>query len=316
MKFAKPFSAAELASATGIQLLGDPHAMIMGINEIHMVENGDITFVDHPKYYEKALNSAASFILINKSEVQIPEGKTIFVCPDPFSVYNALTRKYAPFVPSNQLVDPSANIGEGSVIQPGAFIAPGVVIGKDCLIHANVSLMPGVQIGNRVIIQSGSVIGSDAFYYKRRPSHYEKMHSCGRVIIHDDVEIGAACTIDRGVSGDTIIGTGTKLDNQVHVGHDTVIGRNVLIAAQCGIAGVTVIEDEVILWGQVGVNKDLVIGKGAVVLGQSGVTKSISGGKTYFGTPAAEARQRMKEMAWWKEIPQLLADLKVLKNKS
>lgn len=315
MKFAKPISAASLAAEAGIRLIGDPHAMILGINEIHMVEEGDLTFVDHPKYYSKALNSKADFILINKEDVQVPEGKTIFVCEDPFSIYNGLTRKHAPFLPSSQLLYPDTQIGEGTIIQPGAFVAKEVSIGRDCIIHANVSILQGTRIGDRVIIQSGSVIGSDAFYYKRRPDHYEKMHSCGRVIIHDDVEIGASCTIDRGVSGDTVLGKGTKLDNQVHIGHDTIVGKNVLIAAQCGIAGVTIIEDEVILWGQVGVNKDLVIGKGAVILGQSGVTKSLQGGKTYFGTPAAEVRQRMKEIAWWKEIPVLMKELKMLKSR-
>jgi UDP-3-O-[3-hydroxymyristoyl] glucosamine N-acyltransferase len=314
MKFTKPFSAASLSAETGAQLVGNPNGVILGINEIHMVEEGDLTFVDHPKYYAKALNSAASFILINKSDVEVPAGKTIFVCDDPFAIYNALTRKYAPFIPAQNLIDPNSRIGQGSIIQPGAFVASDVVIGRDCIIHANASIQSGVRIGDRVIIQSGAVVGSDAFYYKRRPAFYEKMHSCGRVIIHDDVEIGASCTIDKGVSGDTIIGQGTKLDNQVHIGHDTVIGRNVLIAAQCGIAGVTVIEDEVILWGQVGVNKDLVIGKAAIVLGQSGVTKSLPGGKTYFGTPAAEVRQRMKEIAWWKEIPNLIKEIRDLKS--
>ena len=123
------------------------------------------------------------------------------------------------------------------------------------------------------------------------------MVSCGRVIIGNKVEIGASCTIDKGVSGDTIIGEGTKMDNQVHVGHDTVIGKNCLFAAQVGIAGVVTIEDDVILWGQVGVQKDLTIGKGAVVLGQSGIPKSLEGGKTYFGVPAGEAREKYKEIA-------------------
>ncbi|MEY4111067.1 MAG: hypothetical protein RLZZ46_1422 [Bacteroidota bacterium] len=315
MKFKLPLSAAALASEYGLSLHGDPMSMIKGINEIHMVEPGDITFVDHPKYYTKALNSLADFILINKSDVEVPKGKTILVCEDPFAVYNALAKKYSPFLKANLQIDASVSVGEGSIIQPGAFIAPGVVIGRDCIIHSNVSIQAGVKIGDRVIIQSGTIIGSDAFYYKRRPAKYEKMHSCGRVVIHDDVEIGALCTIDKGVSGDTIIGAGSKLDNQVHIGHDTHIGRNVLIAAQCGIAGVSVIEDEVILWGQVGVNKDLTIGRAAIVLGQSGVTKSLQGGKTYFGTPASEVRQRMKEIAWWKDIPRLRKDLNELKLK-
>jgi UDP-3-O-[3-hydroxymyristoyl] glucosamine N-acyltransferase len=316
MKFVQPFNAGALAAEFSLELMGDAGAMITGINEIHMVTEGDLTFVDHPKYYQKALHSAASFVLINKKEVEVPPGKTIFVCADPFSVYNAITKKYAPFKASSQTIASDAIIGEGTVIQPGAFVGPGVVIGRDCVIHSNVSIQSGVIIGDRVVVQANSVIGSDAFYYKRRPEFFERMHSCGRVLIHDEVEIGASCTIDKGVSGDTVLGAGTKIDNHVHIGHDTVIGKNVLIAAQCGIAGVSVIEDEVILWGQVGVNKDLVIGKGAIVLGQSGVTKSLAGGKTYFGTPAAEVRQRMKEIAWWKEIPALMEEIKSIRNNS
>jgi UDP-3-O-[3-hydroxymyristoyl] glucosamine N-acyltransferase len=155
------------------------------------------------------------------------------------------------------------------------------------------------------------VIGADAFYYKRRPEGYDKLLSSGRVVIEDDVEIGASCTIDKGVSGDTVLGKGTKLDNQIHIGHDTVIGKHCLFAAQVGIAGVTKIEDEVILWGQVGVSKDLTIGKGAIVLAQSGVPKSIEGGKTYYGTPVGEARSKMKEQAYIKRIPDMLETLRM-----
>jgi UDP-3-O-[3-hydroxymyristoyl] glucosamine N-acyltransferase len=132
------------------------------------------------------------------------------------------------------------------------------------------------------------------------------MVSCGRVIIEDDVEIGALCTIDKGVSGDTTIGAGTKFDNHIHIGHDTVIGKNCLFAAQVGVAGVVKIEDDVILWGQVGVQKDLVIGKGAVVLGQSGIGKSLEGGVTYFGSPVREAREKMKEIAMMKRLPEII----------
>jgi UDP-3-O-[3-hydroxymyristoyl] glucosamine N-acyltransferase len=159
------------------------------------------------------------------------------------------------------------------------------------------------------VIHAGTVIGADAFYFKRRPEGYDKMKSCGRVVIEDDVEIGACCTIDKGVSGDTVIGRGTKFDNQIHIGHDTVVGANCLMAAQTGVAGVATIEDDVILWGQVGVSKDLTIGKGAIVLAQSGVPKSLEGGKTYFGSPVGEAREKMKEMALIKRIPDLIAKM-------
>jgi UDP-3-O-[3-hydroxymyristoyl] glucosamine N-acyltransferase len=159
-----------------------------------------------------------------------------------------------------------------------------------------------------VIIQANTVIGADAFYFKRRKERavqYDKLESCGRVIIEDDVEIGAGCTIDKGVSGDTIVGQGTKLDNHVHIGHGAVIGKNCLFAAQVGIGGKAIIEDEVILWGQVGVSKDLVIGKGAVVYAQSGVADTIPGGKIYFGSPVQDAKEKMRELNWVKRIPEM-----------
>ena len=309
MKFDVPVKLEVLAKLTGTRVIGENHHLVSGINEIHKVESGDITFVDHPKYYDKALQSKASFVIINK-EVDIPEGKALLYAEDPFSAYIAIVKKFRTFEVSTSPVSSSADIGIGTIIQPGVFIGHHVKIGKNCLIHANVSIYDHTIIGDDAVIHSGTVIGSDAFYFKRRPEGYDKMVSCGRVIIGDRVEIGASCTIDKGVSGDTVIGDGTKMDNQVHVGHDTVIGKNCLFAAQVGIAGVVIIEDDVILWGQVGVQKDLTIGKGAVVLGQSGIPKSLEGGKTYFGSPTQEAREKMRELAFVKQLPELIEKLK------
>ncbi len=305
MKLQKPHSLKEFSELINATFKGPADHKITGINEIHMVVAGDLSFVDHPKYYDKALNSAATTILINK-DVECPEGKGILISDDPFRDYNFLTRKFMPLAYPSASVDPSAQIGEGTVIMPGASVGPNTVIGKNCTIYPNAVIYDSCVIGDDVIIHAGAVLGAHAFYFKRRPEGYDKMHSCGRVVIHDKVEIGALCTIDRGVSGDTVIGEGSKLDNQVHVGHDTVIGKHCLFAAQVGIAGVVIIEDDVILWGQVGVQKDLVIGKGAIVLGQSGVPKSLEGGKAYFGSPVREAREKMKELALIKQLPELL----------
>ena len=313
MKFPQSALLSELARITGSRVIGDGSKEVLGINEIHKVEKGDITFVDHPKYYDKALNSAASFIIINK-EVPAPEGKSLLYAEDPFSVYQAIVRLYHQFISSPGAISNRSKIGKGTVIQPGVFIGHETVVGENCIIHSNVSIYDHTVIGNDVVIHANTVIGADAFYFKKRATGYEKMISCGRVLIADRVEIGASCTIDRGVSGDTVIGEGTKLDNQVHIGHDTVIGKNCLIAAQVGIAGVVTLEDDVILWGQVGVQKDLTIGKGAVVLGQSGVPKSLEAGKTYFGSPTQEAREKMKELALVKSLPELLENLKNKKH--
>ena len=307
MRFEKPVPLTQIAELIHAELLGNVTASATGINELHKVEKGDLAFVDHPKYYEKCIQLVASFIIINK-KTDVPEGKALLIVDEPFEAYLTIVNHFRPFVPSRQMVSDSSSVGEGTVLMPNAFIGNHVTIGKNCIIQPNVTILDHCIIGDDVIIQAGTVIGSDAFYYNKktnRPIHYKKMTSCGRVIIENGVEIGAGCTIDRGVSGDTIIGAGTKMDNMVHVGHDTTIGRNCLFAAQVGIAGATIIEDNVILWGQVGVNKTLTIGKDAVVYAQSGVKDSIPGGKVYFGSPVEDAREKMKEFVWIKRIPQL-----------
>jgi UDP-3-O-[3-hydroxymyristoyl] glucosamine N-acyltransferase len=296
MKLPKSITLSETGIILNQKTIGDPNFEISGINEIHMVEKGDLTFVDHPKYYKKALNSAATTIIINK-EVDCPEGKALIISNDPFSDYLKLVEKFRPFQKAEKPHSDSATVGEGTIIQPGVFIGNNVKIGKNCLIHAHVSIYDHSIIGDNVIIHSNSVIGADAYYFQKRAGGFKKFESCGRAVIKDNVEIGALCTIDKGVSGDTIIDEGTKMDNHCQVGHDSYIGKNCLIGAFAAIAGVTRIEDDVILWGRVAVNKDLVIGKGAIVLATSAVDKSIEGGKTYFGIPAIEARTKWKEMA-------------------
>jgi len=307
MKFPSPVAVEWIADFIGAELIGNKKAVATGINEIHRVEIGDLVFVDHPKYYDKCIQSAATFIIINKS-VDCPEGKALLVCENPFEAYLKIVRHFRPFEPAPKPISDSAVIGEGTYIYPNVFIGHHVSIGKNCIIHPNVTILDHCLIGNNVIIQSGTVIGSDAFYYntkKDRELWYKKMESCGRVLIEDNVEIGAACTIDRGVSHDTLIGSGTKLDNMVHVGHDTVIGKNCLLAAQVAIAGATTLGNGVILWGQVGVNKTLTIGDNAVVYAQSGVGNSIEENKIYFGSPAEPAKEKMKELVWVKRIPEL-----------
>ncbi len=312
MKFETPVPVKWLAEFTGAELIGNDTQQATGINEIHKVTMGDISFVDFEKYYDKCLQSAATIIIINKA-VACPAGKTLLVTNDPFTAYVKIVNHFRPFEPANKMISDSATIGKGTHIQPGVFIGNHVTIGENCLIHPNVTIYDHTVIGNNVIIQAGCILGADAFYFKRRKDRevqYDKLLSCGRVIIEDDVEIGAGTTIDKGVSGDTIIGKGTKLDNHIHIGHGAVIGKNCLFAAQVGIGGKAIIEDEVILWGQVGVSKDLTIGKGAIVLAQSGVPSSLEGGKVYFGSPAAEAKGKMKELAWVKRIPEMWEQLR------
>ncbi|MEQ1677015.1 MAG: UDP-3-O-(3-hydroxymyristoyl)glucosamine N-acyltransferase [Chitinophagaceae bacterium] len=307
MKFDQPVPVTTIAQLIGADIAGNKNGMATGINELHKVEAGDLAFVDHPKYYDTCIQSAATFIIINK-QTDFPEGKALLIVEDPFEAYLKIVNFYRPFAPSLKMISDTATIGEGTVVMPGAYIGHQVRIGKNGVIHPNVTIMDHCIIGDDVVIQAGTVIGSDAFYYNKKTNrdiHYKKMTSCGRVVIENEVEIGANCTIDRGVSADTVIGAGTKMDNLVHIGHDTAVGKNCLFAGQVGIAGATTIEENVILWGQVGVSKTLTIGKDAVVYAQSGVKDSIAGGKVYFGSPVEDAREKMKEFVWIKRIPQL-----------
>ena len=307
MQFPSPVSIKWIASLIDAAIIGNDTLAATGINELHKVEKGDLVFVDHPKYYATCINSAASFIIINKI-TECPEEKVLLIADNPFEAYCEIVDHFNPFTPSNKSISESAEIGEDTFIYPGAFIGNRVCVGSNCIIHPNVSIMDNCIIGNNVVIQAGSVIGSDAFYYngkKDRDIWYKKMPSCGRVIIKDFVEIGANCTIDRGVSNDTIIGEGTKFDNLIHIGHDTIVGKNCLFAAQVIVGGCVEIKDGVTLWGQVVVNKTLTIGENAVVLGKAGVVGSIEGNKTYWGTPAQDAGIAKRELVWIKRIPAL-----------
>jgi UDP-3-O-[3-hydroxymyristoyl] glucosamine N-acyltransferase len=296
MKFKNPQILGDIALLINAEFIGSKTFEILGINEIHVVEKGDIVFVDHPKYYDKALNSAATTILINK-KLDCPEGKSLLISDDPFRDFNKITKHFNPFIASRQSISDTALIGQDTIIQPNVFIGNNVTIGSNCIIHPNVTIYDKTVIGNNVTIHANTVLGADAFYYKNRITGYDKLISGGRVVIKDNVDLGASSTIDRGVTGDTTIGEGTKIDNQVHVGHDTIIGEKCLIASQTGIAGCVIIEDKVTIWGQVGTNSGITIGKGAIILGQTGVTKSVAGGKSYFGTPVSESREKLKEMA-------------------
>ncbi|MFY7900422.1 MAG: UDP-3-O-(3-hydroxymyristoyl)glucosamine N-acyltransferase [Chitinophagaceae bacterium] len=308
MKFPAPVTLSWIADLIHAEVVGDTTATATGINEIHRVENGDLAFVDHPKYYNTCLESAATFIIINTKDVTIPTGKALLVVDAPFEAYQTITNYFKPFIPATQPISNTAMIHESAIIMPNVFIGYNVQIGKHTVIHPNVTILNDTIIGDNVVIQSGSVIGGNAFYYnskKNRDVWYKRMNSCGNVVIEDNVEIGCSCTIDKGVSASTIIGKGTIIDNMVHIGHDVIIGKNCLLAAQVGIAGATILEDGVTLWGQVGVNKTITIGAGAVVLGQAGVTNSIKGNNTYWGTPIMVAKEKHRENVWIKRLPEL-----------
>ena len=306
MKFANPIPIKEIAAEYGATIIGDADLMATGINEIHKVEAGDIVFVDVEKYFRKCLDSAASIIILNK-KTKCPKGKALLVCDNPFEVYNSIVIKHRPFVPLTSTVSPTAKVDPTAIIEPNVVIGHHVTIGKNCYIQANVTIAEYTQIGDNVNIQSGAIIGTDAFYYKKTEEGFTKFRSGGRVVIENDVEIGAGCTVNKGVSGDTVVGEGSKLDSQVHLGHGVVIGKRCLIAGQVGIGGKTIIGDDCILYGKVGIVQNVVVGPKSVILAGTGVTKDLEGGKTYFGRPAGEMRTKYKEIAALRHLPEFFA---------
>jgi len=309
MKFERPYTLKEIAQLLEAPFKGNPDLEITGINEIHKIEKGEIVFVDHPKYYKKALESNADVILIDQEVNEIPEGKGIIICEAPFDAFNFITHHFSPSIPWTANTGNNFSVGENTHIFPNATIGHNVSIGDNCIIHAGAVIGDDTIIKNNVVVGPNAVIGHYAFYYKKKSTGYDRMHTCGRTILEDNVEIGALSTVDRGVTGDTIIGAGTKIDNQVHVGHDTVIGENCLFAANVGIAGCVVIKNNVTLWGQVGVVSDITINDNVTVLGQSGVGNDLEAGKTYFGSPCGEARTKFKELAAFKKLPSIIENL-------
>ena len=302
MKFNKPTPIQKIADRLNAEIIGDNTLNALGINEIHHVKVGDITFSDVKKYFEKALNSAATFIILNEVPDNIPEGKVVLIHPQPFEAYDNLVRQQRPFTPLSIEVAESATIHPSVVFESNVVIGNHVRIGAGSYIQANTVIHDYTVIGKNVTIGAGTLIGTDAFYFKKNTEGYKKWRSGGRVVIEDNVDIGAGCTINKGVSSDTIIGEGTKIDCQVHIGHDAQIGKNCLIAAQTGISGNTVIEDEVVIYGQVGIAQNLRIGKKAIILAKSGVSKDLAGDKTYFGYPAQEVRDAYKELAILRQL--------------
>ncbi len=302
MTFKEPIPIRQIAIKIKAEIIGDDSLKALGINEIHQVRVGDITFSDVRKYFDAALKSDATFLILNERIENLPEGKVVLLHPNPFEAYDSIVREHRPFNPLSIEVADSAVVHSSVILEPNVVIGNHVRIGVGCYIQANSVIHDYTRIGKNCKIGAGTIIGTDAFYFKKNPEGFKKWRSGGRVIIEDNVDIGAGCTINKGVSGDTTIGEGTKIDCQVHIGHDARIGKNCLIAAQAGISGNTIIEDEVVIYGQVGIAQNLKIGAKAVILAKSGVSKDLEGGKTYFGYPAQEVRDAYRELATLRQL--------------
>jgi UDP-3-O-[3-hydroxymyristoyl] glucosamine N-acyltransferase len=297
MKFLKPIPVKDIAIKWNAKLLGDQAQLALGINEIHKVSIGDISFVDVEKYFQKALYSEASIIILNK-EVEPPSGKTLIVVDKPFDVYNTIVGEEL-----IKLKESASNkIHSSVIIEQGAIVEEYVNIGANSFIQAGAIIKNGTSIGENVIIQSGAIIGTDAFYFKKEAGKYLPWISGGGVVIENNVQIGGGTTINKCVSANTIIGEGSKLDCQIQIGHGVEIGKNCLIAAQVGIAGNTIIEDNCTIYGQVGIGQNLRIGANATLLATTAVSKDLKGDKTYFGIPAMEATKYARQLAMLKNL--------------
>ena len=292
MTFNQPQTLKTIAEIIGAKYIGDESFPVLGSNEIHMVRPGDIVFVNHPKYYDKALKSAATVILIDK-EVDCPAGKALLVSDDPFRDFIRINTHFTRISNFKEELH-DLEVGDGTFIHPSVVIGNDVKIGKNAHIFPNVVLGDRTVIGDNVVIQANTVIGGDAFYYRKLNGNFDRMISVGNVVIENNVEIGNCCTIDRGVTASTTIGEGSILDNQIQIGHDTVVGKRCLIASQTGIAGCCVIEDEVTIWGQVGMASGVRVEKETVLLAKAGVNRNLKKG-TYFGPIAEEFREYLRK---------------------
>ena len=318
----------DLAERLACRLEGDGEIEIVRVAGIQDAQPGDLTFLANPKYEQMLGQTRASAVLLREEAAAAP--CAMLRTGDPYLAFARAVGLFAPawrpasgihplaavasdaHIGGNVSIGAFVSIGEGAevgdntVIFPNVTIGPGARIGADCVIHSNVAIRERVTVGHRVVLQNGVVIGSDGYGFVRRgDGTHEKIPQVANVIIEDDVELGANTTIDRPAVGETRIGSGTKIDNLVQIGHGVTVGRNVLMAAQVGIAGSTDVEDEVIFGGQVGVGGHLTIGRGAVAVGQSGVTNSLEPGAMVAGYPAIDTHEWRRASVIFKRLPEL-----------
>ena len=331
----------DIAKLIGAEIHGDRHAVIRGVSGLKEAKAGDLSFLANSRYTPLLNETRATAVIVSKKEKY--ETKVTLLCVEnpsrAFSqVVSAMMEEEAPdslrgiihesavisktaVLGKNVTIGPNAviaddvHIGEGTVIGAGCFVGVRSHIGQGCLIHPNVSILARSLLGHRVIIHSGTVIGSDGFGFLTEDGAHEKIPQIGIVQIDDDVEIGANVTIDRARFDKTHIGAGTKIDNLVQIGHNVRIGKRCIIVALAGISGSTVIEDGVVLAGQVGVAGHLTIGEGTVVAAQSGVTNAAPAKSVLFGSPALPHMKAKRINAALNRLPEYLKVIRDLQQK-
>ncbi len=329
---------AELAALVGGKIMGDPQLLISGVAGIKEAKKDEITFLSNPRYNKDLAKTAAAAIIVS------PDKETLnlaaIICDNPYLAFARILDIFYPqkhVIPEgvhpSAVISSEAKIGakvaigpcvvaeEGAIIGDGTIVYPGTYIGKDtrignsCLLYANVSIREKITIGNNVIIHSGAVIGSDGFGFVPAEGKNVKVPQVGTVIVEDDVEIGAHVCIARGTLGDTIIGSGTKIDSLVQIAHNVKIGRNCIIVAQVGISGSTTVEDNVTIAGQAGIIGHITIGKGSIVAAQAGVTKDVPPKEVVSGYPAQPHQLEKRVHAEIQKLPELSKKVRELGKK-
>jgi UDP-3-O-[3-hydroxymyristoyl] glucosamine N-acyltransferase len=313
----------EIAERLGATFEGDGERQLDGVASLELAGSRHISFVGNRRAARDAHASAAGCLLVT-DDFDNCGGRTVIRVKDPRAACAAVIRLLQPPPVAPPGIHPSAvigqdcELGEGVSIGPLCAVGDGVKIGAGSVLHANVTIYAGVEIGARAVLHSGAVIGADGFGMVFARGRYEKFPQVGRVVLGDDVEVGANSTIDRAALGVTSVGDGSKFDNLVHIGHNCRIGRHVVIAAQTGIAGGTVIEDYAVIGGQVGMGDNVTIKSGAVVGSGAGILSSKilkGGGEVYWGTPARPLKEYLESLANVARLPRLRRDLEDLERR-
>jgi len=316
----------DLAENLACRLVGDGTITVTTVSSLHSASPESLVFVEDPKHLDAALASEAGAVIAAEFAAQASARKPLLIAAQPRMAFARAAKLLSSAIAQGRGIHPSAmvaasaiggnvdiaaraiigeqvTIGEGTTIGAACVIGDGVEIGAQCRIDANVTIYSGTKLGNRVVVQAGAVLGSEGFGYVRddKTGRYEQFPQIGKLVIEDDVDIGANSTVDRGALDETRIRRGTKIDNLVHVGHNVQIGEDVVIAAQTGLSGSAVVENKVIIGGQVGIADHVRIEAGAILGAQSGIpTKKVIRGKgvVFWGTPARPIREYLKELAF------------------
>ncbi|MBU8872000.1 MAG: UDP-3-O-(3-hydroxymyristoyl)glucosamine N-acyltransferase [Gemmatimonadales bacterium] len=328
----------EVAALVGGELVDDRDPLINGVSGIDEAGHGDLTFVTSRKFIAKLEKCEASGVIIGtEDEVDLPAVRVA----EPYRAFAAVLvrfqaeddRVFPRGIHSSAVVDEKAQvaddvalgpfcfvgsgakIGSGTRLGPHVVVGPDVELGRDCRLYAHVGLREGCRVGDRVVLHLGASIGTDGFGYLPSEQGLLKIPQVGIVVLEDDVEIGAGVCIDRATTGQTRIGSGTKIDNLVQVGHNVHLGRNCALSAQCGLSGSVVVGDRVTMGGQVGISHQVEIGSDAKLGGKTGATRSLIGGKEYFGVPALEAKESFRILSALRKLPALLRRVALLESR-